>query len=168
MEKLTGLFGRSTRFAYHSFDRIVIRGYLSTLSRAENIEYFFRTIKQVECIGKETLRQGKWKLHLVRDKEPVGAAPFSVNRHIAPADRVGFDAPFLVDLDKDIGETTNVAAQHPEIVKRLLGLAEAMRDDPGDYDRVGKNMRFFDPIDPRPTKPPVPRPRKRKARKKTG
>ena len=57
MEKLTRLFGRSIRFAYHCFDRIVIRGYLSTLSRAENIEYFFRTIKQVECIGKETLRQ---------------------------------------------------------------------------------------------------------------
>ena len=48
MEKLTGLFDRSIRFAYHCFDRIVIRGYLSTLSRAENIEYFFRTIKQVE------------------------------------------------------------------------------------------------------------------------
>ena len=31
-----------------------------------------------------------------------------------------------------------------------------MREDLGDYDRVGKNMRFFDPIDPRPTKPPVP------------
>ena len=57
MEKLTRLFGRSIRFAYRCFDRIVIRGYLSTLSRPENIEYFFRTIKQVECIGKETLRQ---------------------------------------------------------------------------------------------------------------
>ena len=56
MEKLIRLFGRSIRFAYHSFDRIVIRGYLSTLSRPENIVYFFRTIKQVECIGKETLR----------------------------------------------------------------------------------------------------------------
>jgi len=57
MEKLTRLFGRSIRFVYHCFDRIVIRGYLSTLSRPENIVYFFRTIKQVECIGKETLRQ---------------------------------------------------------------------------------------------------------------
>ena len=57
MEKLTRLFGRSIRFAYHSFDRIVVRGYLSTLSRPENIVYFFRTIKQVECISKETLRQ---------------------------------------------------------------------------------------------------------------
>jgi len=57
MEKLTRLFGRSIRFAYHCFDRIVIRGYLSTLSRPENIAYFFRTIKQVDCISKETLRQ---------------------------------------------------------------------------------------------------------------
>lgn len=57
MEKFTRLFGRSIRFAYHCFDRIVIRGYLSTLSRPENIVYFFRTIKQVDCISKETLRQ---------------------------------------------------------------------------------------------------------------
>jgi len=57
MDKLTRLFGRSIRFAYHCFDRIVIRGYLSTLSRPENLVYFFRTIKQVECISKETLRQ---------------------------------------------------------------------------------------------------------------
>lgn len=57
MEKLTRLFGRSIRFAYHGFDRIVIRGYLSTLSRPENLVYFFKTIKQVACISKETLRQ---------------------------------------------------------------------------------------------------------------
>jgi hypothetical protein len=56
MEKLTRLFGRSIRFAYHCFDRIVIRGYLSALSRPENIIYFFSKIKQVECISKETLR----------------------------------------------------------------------------------------------------------------
>ena len=31
--------------------------YAPTLSRPENIVYFFRTIKQVDCISKETLRQ---------------------------------------------------------------------------------------------------------------
>ena len=61
--------------------------------------------------------------------------------------------------------TTNVAAENPQVVERLLGLAEAMRDDLGDYDRVGKNMRFFDPLDARPTKPPVPARRKRPPRK---
>lgn len=114
----------------------------------------------------QAVRQGKWKLHLPRGKEPVGAAPFSRNTHIAPADRVGFDKPFLVDLDEDIGESTNVASQNPQVVQRLLGLAEAMREDLGDYDRVGKNMRFFDEIEPRPTKPPVPAPRKSRAKKK--
>lgn len=57
MEKLVQLFCRSIRLAYHCFDRIVIRGYLSTLSRPKNLMYFFRTIKQEQCIGKETLRQ---------------------------------------------------------------------------------------------------------------
>jgi arylsulfatase len=104
----------------------------------------------------QAVRQGKWKLHLPRDKEPIGAAPFSRNRHIAPADRVGFANPFLVNLASDIGETTDVSEQHPDVVNRLLALAESMRDDLGDYDRVGKNMRFFDLTGPRPDKPPVP------------
>lgn len=109
----------------------------------------------------QAVRQGKWKLHLRRPKEPVGAAPFSRNTHIAPEDRVGFEQPFLVDLDKDLGETTNVASENPQVVERLLTLAESMRNDLGDFDRVGKNMRFFDSMDVRPQRPPVPAPRKK-------
>lgn len=110
----------------------------------------------------QAVRQGKWKLHLPRDKEPIGAAPFQRNTHIAPADRIGFSSPFLVDLESDVGETTNVAEKNPEVVKNLLQLAEGMRNDLGDFDQVGKNMRFYD-LDgkPRPTTPPVPQPRKR-------
>lgn len=110
----------------------------------------------------QAVRQGKWKLHLPRDKEPIGAAPFSVNNHIAPRDRIGFSEPFLVDLDHDPGETTNVALQHPKVTQRLLSLAEYMREDLGDYDRVGKNMRFYDLAGDRPTKPPVPTNRRRR------
>ncbi|QDU35986.1 Arylsulfatase [Maioricimonas rarisocia] len=104
----------------------------------------------------QAVRQGRWKLHFPREKEPVGAAPFSKNRHIGPADRVGFERPFLVDLERDPGETTNVAEQHPDVIRRLLARAEEMREDLGDYDRVGTNMRFFDLSNGRPTKPPVP------------
>jgi arylsulfatase len=107
----------------------------------------------------QAVRQGKWKLHLPREKEPLGAAPFSRNVHIAPADRVGFKKPFLVNLDTDIGETTDVSAAHPQVVEKLLGLAESMRKDLGDFDQVGTNMRFFDPLDARPTTPPIPAPR---------
>ncbi|MGI9473991.1 MAG: sulfatase family protein [Rubripirellula sp.] len=109
----------------------------------------------------QAVRQGKWKLHLPRESEPLGAAPFSKNAHIASVDRIGFDAPFLVDLDRDPGETSNVANDHPDITSRLLALAESMREDLGDYDRVGKNMRFFDIIGERPKRPPVPKPRSR-------
>lgn len=114
----------------------------------------------------QAVRQGKWKLHLPREKEPIGAAPFHRNNHIAPADRIGFPQPFLVDLDSDIGETTNVANDHPQVTKQLLALAESMREDLGDYDRVGKNMRFYDLTGDRPTTPPVPAPRKPKKKKK--
>ena len=115
----------------------------------------------------QAVRQGKWKLHLPRSNEPVGAAPFSNNRHIASADRIGFAKPFLVNLDTDIGETTDVSRQHPDVVKRLLALADSMREDLGDYDRVGNNMRFFDLTGPRPSKPPVPAPKKSAKSKKS-
>lgn len=57
MENLLQLCDRSIRFAYHCFDRIVIQGYLSSLSLTNTLIHFFRNIKQEECIGKETLRQ---------------------------------------------------------------------------------------------------------------
>ncbi|MCA9160393.1 MAG: hypothetical protein KDA72_18810 [Planctomycetales bacterium] len=68
----------------------------------------------------QAVRQGKWKLHLPREKEPVEAAPCSRNTHIAPRDRIGFEETFLVDLENDLGETTNLAAENPQVVERLL------------------------------------------------
>ena len=41
----------------------------------------------------------------------------------------------LFDLKKDEGETTNVAAEHPEIVDRLKKFAEHIRKDLGDSSR---------------------------------
>ena len=116
----------------------------------------------------QAVRQGQWKLHLPRDKEPIGAAPFSRNQHIAAADRIGFDEPFLIDLQNDLSETTNVADQNPDVVERLLALAEHMREDLGDFDQVGRSMRFFDAGDQRPTRPPVPAPRVRRPKQPAG
>jgi arylsulfatase len=107
--------------------------------------YFINTLQAV--------RQGKWKLHLPRPANPPWLGTFSQNRHIAPEDWIGFDAPFLVNLESDPGETRSAAAAHPEIVERLQKLAEEARADIGDHDRVGKNMRFFDPQGDRPLKP---------------
>ena len=118
--------------------------------------YYLRTHLQA-------VRQGDWKLHLPRNVTWPGVAPFAPNRHIAPADRLDFSEPFLVNLREDIGETTNVAAAHPRVVQRLLALVESMRNDLGDWDRVGTHLRFFDPLEVRPTTPPLPKPPVRKA-----
>ena len=49
----------------------------------------------------------------------------------------------LFDLKNDIGETTNVAEQHPEVVARLKQLAEQMRQELGDSaaGQQGKGVR---------------------------
>jgi hypothetical protein len=49
----------------------------------------------------------------------------------------------LFDMEKDIGETTNLAAQHPDVMKKLMMFVERGRDDLGDalVGRVGKNLR---------------------------
>lgn len=140
--------------------RHLLHGEYDRANRDKAFYYYLR-------VHLQAVRQGKWKLHLPRDAQPIGAAPFSNNRHIGAADRIGFDEPFLVDLDTDIGETTNVAAQNPDMVAHLLGLAESMRDDLGDFDQVGTNMRFYDPIDTRPSRPPVPETSQRKPKAAT-
>jgi len=71
----------------------------------------------------EAVRSGKWKLHL-------GHRPPN------STDRVVQD-PELYDLEADLGETTTLAAKHPDVVRRLMALAEEARDELGD-DRTGK------------------------------
>ncbi len=44
-------------FVYHCFDRIVIRGYLTALSRPELVVHFFREIVGVAEVSKEALSQ---------------------------------------------------------------------------------------------------------------
>jgi hypothetical protein len=56
MELFTKLFGSLLVFVYHCFDRIVIHGYLSGLSRPEQVVYFFRQVVGVTTVSKEELR----------------------------------------------------------------------------------------------------------------
>lgn len=55
METLMRLFGPMMTFVYHCFDRIVINGYLSMLSRPEQVVYFFKEVLAQKCITKEVL-----------------------------------------------------------------------------------------------------------------
>lgn len=73
----------------------------------------------------QTVREGRWKLHLphgyrsMRGREPGrGGTPGKYDYGV----RIDLS---LFDLDTDPGETTDVAAAHPEVVERLTSLAEA-------------------------------------------
>jgi arylsulfatase A-like enzyme len=88
----------------------------------------------------QAVRSGRWKLHLRHPYSSLetpggGGKPGQyVTRTIEPS---------LFDLESDPGETTNVAASHPDVVQRLQQLAESARADLGDAatKRTGKNLR---------------------------
>ena len=87
------------------------------------------------------VRKGDWKLHLpIKEKVYAKFDVYAMDEDIYPLGETQ-----LYNLKKDIGETKNVADRHPEIVQELLALAEETRNDIGDYDRIGKGARFFDP-----------------------
>jgi hypothetical protein len=55
MDLFVELFGSMLAFVYHCFDRIVIHGYLSSLSRPDQVVYFFRQVVGVPVVSKEVL-----------------------------------------------------------------------------------------------------------------
>jgi hypothetical protein len=55
MELFTRLFGDLLTFVYHCFDRIVIHGYLSGLSRPEQVVHFVRHVLDIPVVSKEVL-----------------------------------------------------------------------------------------------------------------
>ena len=68
------------------------------------------------------VRSGHWKLHVHRGGE---------------------DVLELYDLEADVGETTDLADQKPDVVATLQALIEQAREDMGDdaTERTGKNCR---------------------------
>jgi hypothetical protein len=55
VETFTRLFGSLLLFVYHCFDRVVINGYLSGLSRPGQVVHFFQNVVGEPVIGKEVL-----------------------------------------------------------------------------------------------------------------
>ncbi len=86
------------------------------------------------------VRSGSWKLHVPHPYQSLD----NVGRDGMPGKYVRKELPLsLFDLDKDPAESTNLAEQHPEVVKKLMDYVERAREDLGDSltGRVGKNVR---------------------------
>jgi arylsulfatase A-like enzyme len=104
----------------------------------------------------QAVRSGRWKLVLPR-KATSPWSPKGWAKMIAPRDAIEITRPMLFDLQEDIGEKTDVAASHPEVVAELMTKIQWARKDIGDHDRIRENARFFDDD---PKRPDIGRPGK--------
>ncbi|MSR59702.1 MAG: arylsulfatase [Planctomycetaceae bacterium] len=104
-------------------------------ARSPHDVFYFYWLNRLDAV-----RRGKWKLHLPHDYTTPAPAGSDSQPGVLVKREIELS---LFDLFTDIGESTNVAAQHPEIVAELMRFVEQARDDLGDSAsmRVGKNVR---------------------------
>jgi arylsulfatase len=107
------------------------------VDRLDRTYYYY----QHDCL--RAVRFGKWKLMLPHTEPVQSSIATKWKAHIDQADAIRITQVQLYDLDADIGETTDVSAQHPEIVAELLKLAKLAQQDIGDHDTFGENARTF-------------------------
>ena len=87
------------------------------------------------------VRQGDWKLHLIHTEQDRTKEGKSWPRHVPPQDRGHVKELTLYNLRQDIGETTNVATEHPQVVEKLLKQLNFAKRDIGYHDVIGENSR---------------------------
>jgi len=91
--------------------------------------YYFYYGKELQAV-----RQGRWKLHFPHGYRTLGGRPGGTGGLPVRYDQAKIRLA-LFDLENDIGETTNVKDDHPEIVSRLSSLGDQMRAELGDSAR---------------------------------
>jgi arylsulfatase A len=99
--------------------------------------YYFYWGRELQAV-----RSGPWKLHFPHSYRTLAGKEGGKDGQ--PAGYAEAKTPLaLFDLTKDVGETTNVAEQHPEVVEKLKKLADQAREDLGDTatKQEGKGVR---------------------------
>jgi arylsulfatase A len=91
--------------------------------------------------GLEAVRSGPWKLHLPHEYRTLAGEP-GKDGQPGPYKTVRTELA-LYNLTQDVAEQKDIAAENPEVVQRLLAIAEEARVDLGDSltSREGKNRR---------------------------
>jgi arylsulfatase A-like enzyme len=90
----------------------------------------------------QAVRDPRWKLHLPHGYRTLAGRPGGRGGQPVAYEQAQIGVA-LYDLQNDVGETTDVAANHPEVVARLLAAAEVARSDLGDRltNREGSGIR---------------------------
>ncbi len=88
--------------------------------------FFYYRVEQLQAA-----RSGRWKLYLGRDD--WRKISWNLDREKSEMK--------LFDLEEDISEENNVADQYPDVVQRLVKIADEMINDIGDTRKEGANQR---------------------------
>ncbi len=89
--------------------------------------FFYYHMDQLQAV-----RDGRWKLHLPLEQKLVGGNNFSNYEQ---------SGQMLIDLNVDYKETRDLSNEHPEVVERLLKHAENMKEELGDLNKKGAQIR---------------------------
>jgi arylsulfatase A-like enzyme len=89
--------------------------------------FFFYYLDQIQAV-----RSGDWKLYVPLEDWV---------RHPHYGNKKAAQGPLLFDVRSDPGETMDLAAANPDVVRRLNLMVDEMRKDLGDKDRPGPGMR---------------------------
>ena len=103
----------------------LMSGDLKATSPHEALFFYYNTNEL------QAVRNGRWKLILPHTYRTLAGRPGGTGGKPTKYEQVKIDTA-LYDLEKDVGETTNVADQHPDVITRLTVLVEQCRDDLGD------------------------------------
>ena len=105
------------------------------VSKSPQEAYYFYYGKQLQAV-----RMGKWKLHFPHSYRTMAGKPGGSGGIPTRYSQAKIELS-LFNMEKDMGETTDVKDKYPEIVKKLQALGEKMRAELGDSRRQGKGMR---------------------------
>jgi len=127
----------------HPIDGLDVWPIISRQAGAKNPHdsyWFYYEVNQLQAV---TTGDGRWKLQLPHTYRTLAGKPGGSDGVPAPYQNRKLETAELYDLVNDLGEATDVATQHADIVQRLKAEAEKARLELGDAltKQTGKGQR---------------------------
>ena len=116
----------------HKIDGLDVWPIIARQPGAKNPHDAYWFYYQANALEAVTTSDGAWKLQLPHTYQTLAGRPGGTNGVPVNYSYRQVKTEELYDLVHDISETTDVSAQHPEVVKRLEAAAESARAELGD------------------------------------